>query len=143
MPHEQELGPPAQSEPQTAGAHDNEEPNAHGTVLPGSIASIISLATAASSLSLRAGGFIGQTALRLGRLSALSGVELGRAALELVLFRAGEDVATTSRGSLGRAAAESILESSVGDLISYYCVSYPQVSHGQLIVCSCLCSTSP
>ncbi|KAI9656666.1 MAG: hypothetical protein M1831_004576 [Alyxoria varia] len=116
MTYEKELGQPAHTERQIAGAHGNEEPSASKTVLPGPIASLVSLATAASSLSIRAGGFIGQTALRLGRLSALSGVELGRATLELVLFQAGEDVAGTSRGSVGRAAAEGLLESSLSML---------------------------
>lgn len=83
------------------------------TLLPSPLASFVSLATAASSLSLRVGGFIGHSAINAARVGSLSGVELGRAILENALFRAGQDVVELSTGRLGKVAAEGILESAV------------------------------
>ncbi|KAL9054063.1 MAG: hypothetical protein Q9162_004392 [Coniocarpon cinnabarinum] len=87
-------------------------------LLPSPLASLVSFVTAASSLSLRVGGFIGHTAINAGRVGTLSGVELGRAVLESVLFRAGQDVVELSTGRLGKVAAEGILESASSFLIS-------------------------
>lgn len=84
------------------------------TVLPAPVASLISLTTSTSSLSLNLGGFFGQAAINLARFGTLGGLELGRVILEGLLFRAGQDVVQTSRGSHGRAAAEGLLESAVG-----------------------------
>ena len=83
------------------------------TLLPSPLASLVSLVTAASSISLRVGGYIGQAAINAGRVGTLSGVELGRAVLENVLFRAGQDVVELSTGRHGKVAAEGILESAV------------------------------
>lgn len=88
------------------------------TLLPAPVASLISFATATSSLSLRIGGFIGHLAIDLSRIGALSGVELGRAALESVLFRAGQDVLDSSIGGRGQATAEGILDSALSTLHS-------------------------
>ena len=84
-----------------------------GTLLPSPLASFVSLATAATSISLRIGGFLGHSAISAARVGSLSGVELGRAVLESVLFRAGHDVVELSTGRLGKVAAEGVLESAV------------------------------
>lgn len=87
--------------------------SAPSTLLPSPLASIVSLATSGFSLSLRVGGFIGHSAINAARVGTLSGVELGRAILENILFRAGQDVVELSTGRLGKVAAEGILESAV------------------------------
>lgn len=89
------------------------EPAPAKTVLPAPVASLISLVTSTSSLSLKLGGFCGQAAISLARFGTLGSLELGRVVLEGLLFRAGQDVVQTSKGSLGRATAEGLLESAV------------------------------
>ena len=93
--------------------HNNSRAASPKTLLPSPFASFVSLATAASSLSLRVGGFVGHSAINAARVGSLSGVELGRAILENALFRAGQDVVELSTGRLGKVAAEGILESTV------------------------------
>ena len=88
-------------------------PPAPRTLLPSPLASAVSLAASGVSLSLRIGGFIGHSAINAARIGTLSGVELGRAILENILFRAGQDVVELSTGRLGKVAAEGILESAV------------------------------
>lgn len=83
------------------------------TLLPHSIASIISLVTQSSSVSLRLGTFIGGLAIDGARVTTLTGLELSRAAIEAILSRAGRDVANRSLGELGKIEAEGLLERSV------------------------------
>jgi hypothetical protein len=83
------------------------------TLLPRSLASLISFIAQSTSLSLRLGTYFGGAALGGARLSTLTGLELSRALLEGVLTRAGHDVGGRSHGEYGRLEAESLLERSV------------------------------
>jgi hypothetical protein len=83
------------------------------TLLPRSLASLISFVAQSTSLSLRLGTYFGGAALGGARLSTLTGLELSRALLEGVLTRAGHDVGGRSHGEYGRLEAESLLERSV------------------------------
>ncbi|KAB8336774.1 hypothetical protein FH972_021083 [Carpinus fangiana] len=86
------------------------------TLLPGPLASAVSFVTATSSLSLRVGGLISSAAINGAKITTLTSFELGRAVLEVVLARAGQDVVETSTGRIGRAAAESLLQKSLASL---------------------------
>lgn len=90
--------------------------NAGATLLPSPIANAISLVTRSSALYLRLGTFIGGLALDGARVTTLTGLELSRALIEGILSRAGRDVAVRSKGDLGRAEAESLLERSIATL---------------------------
>lgn len=98
-------------------------PSAPKTLLPSPLASFVSLATSGFSLSLRVGGFIGHSAINAARVGSLSGIELGRAILENILFRAGQDVVELSTGRLGKVAAEGILESAVRSTLNTYMIA--------------------
>jgi hypothetical protein len=84
------------------------------TLLPRSVASLVSLLTQSTSLGLRVGTFFGGVALDGARATTLTGFELGRAVIEGVLTRAGRDVAIRSGDEHGKMEAESLLERSVG-----------------------------
>ncbi|KAG4430846.1 hypothetical protein IFR05_013680 [Cadophora sp. M221] len=88
------------------------------TLLPASIANVVSLVTRSSSLYLRLGTFIGGLALDGARVTTLTGLELSRAVIEGILHRAGRDVSLRSTGELGKAEADGILERSIGTLHS-------------------------
>lgn len=62
------------------------------TLLPGPIASLVSLVSKSTTVSIRLGSLIGGTALDAARIGTLTGLELGRAAVEGILVRAGRDV---------------------------------------------------
>lgn len=83
------------------------------TLLPQSVASIVSLVAQTSSVSLRLGTFIGGLAIDGARITTLTGLELSRAAIEAIISKAGRDVASRSLGELGRVEAEGLLERSV------------------------------
>jgi len=83
------------------------------TLLPHSVASLVSFVTQSSSVSLRLGTFIGGLAIDASRITTLTGLELSRAAIEAILTRAGRDVANRSLGELGKVEAEGLLERSV------------------------------
>lgn len=83
------------------------------TLLPQSLASVVSFVTQSSSVSLRLGTFIGGLAIDGARVTTLTGLELSRAAIEAILSRAGRDVANRSLGELGKVEAEGLLERSV------------------------------
>lgn len=91
---------------------------AGSTLLPAPIANVVSLVTRSSSLYLRLGTFIGGLALDGARVTTLTGLELSRAVVESILYRAGKDVATRSTGELGKAEAEGLLERSIATLHS-------------------------
>jgi hypothetical protein len=105
-------------EEEEAKRRDNAQvtPSAGATLLPAPIASAISLVTRSSALYLRLGTFIGGLALDSARVTTLTGLELSRAIIEGVLSRAGRDVAVRSKGELGRAEAEGLLERSIATL---------------------------
>lgn len=84
------------------------------TLLPRPVASLVSLITQSTSLSLRLGTFFGGVALDGARATTLTGLELGRAVVEGILTRAGRDVAVRSGDERGRMEADSLLERSVG-----------------------------
>lgn len=86
------------------------------TVLPKPVASAVSLATRSSSVYLRLGTLIGRFAIDSARVSTVTGLEVGRAVLERVLFKAGDDVARRSTGDIGRQEAEGLLERSISTL---------------------------
>lgn len=88
-------------------------PPSGSTLLPRPIASLISLITQSSSLSLRLGTFFGGAALDGARATTLTSLELSRALVEGILTRAGRDVAIRSGDEHGRIEAESLLERSV------------------------------
>ena len=83
------------------------------TLLPRPVASLVSLVTQSTSLSLRLGSFFGGVALDGARSTTLTGLELSRAVIDGILTRAGRDVASRSGGERGKAEAESLLERSV------------------------------
>lgn len=62
------------------------------TLLPGPVASLVSLFSRSTTVSIRLGSLIGETALDAARIGTLTGLELGRAAVEGILTRAGRDV---------------------------------------------------
>ncbi|KAJ5595481.1 uncharacterized protein N7459_001689 [Penicillium hispanicum] len=86
------------------------------TLLPRPVASLVSLLTQSTSLSLRVGTFFGGVALDGARATTLTGLELGRAVVEGILTRAGRDVAIRSGDEHGRIEAESLLERSLATL---------------------------
>ena len=92
------------------------------TLLPQSIASVVSFFAQSTSLSLRIGTYFGGAALGSARVTTLTGLELSRAVVEAILTRAGRDVAGHSQGEYGRLEAESILERSVSDFFGYLAV---------------------
>ncbi|KAJ5365586.1 hypothetical protein N7517_008472 [Penicillium concentricum] len=95
-------------------------PHAHppsgSTLLPRPVASLISLITQSTSLSLRLGTFFGGVALDGARATTLTSLELSRALVEGILTRAGRDVAIRSGDEHGRTEAESLLERSLATL---------------------------
>lgn len=88
-------------------------PTSGSTLLPRPVASLISLITQSTSLSLRLGTFFGGAALDGARATTLTSLELSRALVEGILTRAGRDVAIRSSDEHGKAEAESLLERSV------------------------------
>lgn len=86
------------------------------TILPSAFASFISFVTSTSSLSLRVGGFCANAAIGAARFGTLGGLELGRVILEGLLFRAGQDVIETSKGRVGKSAAETLLNNAVSHI---------------------------
>ncbi|CAG8365194.1 unnamed protein product [Penicillium salamii] len=86
------------------------------TLLPRPVASLISLITQSTSLSLRLGTFFGGAALDGARATTLTSLELSRALVEGILTRAGRDVAIRSSDEHGRTEAESLLERSLATL---------------------------
>ncbi|KAJ5866846.1 hypothetical protein N7534_001399 [Penicillium rubens] len=86
------------------------------TLLPRPVASLISLITQSTSLSLRLGTFFGGAALDGARATTLTSLELSRALVEGILTRAGRDVAIRSGDDRGRTEAESLLERSLATL---------------------------
>ncbi|KAJ5772378.1 hypothetical protein N7520_002907 [Penicillium odoratum] len=86
------------------------------TLLPRPVASLVSLLTQSTSLTLRIGSFFGGVALDGARATTLTSLELGRAVVEGILTRAGRDVAIRSGDEHGRIEAESLLERSLAIL---------------------------
>ncbi|KAG0127429.1 hypothetical protein HOY82DRAFT_490580 [Tuber indicum] len=62
------------------------------TLLPAPVASLVSLISRSTTASIRLGSIIGGTILDSARLGTLTGLEIGRAAAEGILARAGRDV---------------------------------------------------
>lgn len=83
------------------------------TLLPRPVASLVTLITQSTSLSLRVGAFLGGFALDSARSTTLTGLELSRAVVEGILVRAGRDVVARSGDEYGRVEAETLLERSV------------------------------
>lgn len=83
------------------------------TLLPGPLASVISLATKSSSVSLQIGTFIARRIIDGARVTSLTSLDLTRAAVESILLSAGHDVISRTRGELGKMEAEGLLEHSV------------------------------
>lgn len=99
--------------PTNAVALSNPPTTSGMTLLPRPVASLVSLLTQSTSLSLRVGTFFGGVALDGARATTLTSLELGRAVIEGILTRAGRDVAIRSGDEHGRMEAESLLERSV------------------------------
>lgn len=86
------------------------------TLLPASVASIVSLAARSTSFALRLGTVVGGYGLGAAKFTTLSSLELGRGILEGILSRAGKDVLARSTSDLGRDNAETVLERSLESL---------------------------
>jgi hypothetical protein len=86
------------------------------TVLPRPFARAVSLVTRSTCLAIRVGTYIGACGFDAAKFTTLSSLELGRGMLEGILSRAGKDVINRSRGELGRADAETVLERSLENL---------------------------
>jgi hypothetical protein len=97
-------------------------PTSSATLLPRPVASLISLITQSTSISLRLGTFFGGAAIEGARATTLTSLELSRALVEGILTRAGRDVAIRSGDEHGRTEAESLLERSVGQSIMTPCL---------------------
>ncbi|CAI7575539.1 unnamed protein product [Penicillium pancosmium] len=105
------------SDPSTNAVALSNPPATSGTtLLPRPVASLVSLLTQSTSLSLRVGTFFGGVALDGARATTLTSLELGRAVIEGILTRAGRDVAIRSGDEHGRMEAESLLERSLATL---------------------------
>ncbi|KAJ5439114.1 uncharacterized protein N7458_010112 [Penicillium daleae] len=118
-PIEPERDPPIETQAQIISLDTNAShvPATSGTtLLPRPVASLVSLLTQSTSLSLRVGTFFGGVALDGARATTLTGLELGRAVIEGILTRAGRDVAFRSGDEHGRREAESLLERSLATL---------------------------
>ncbi|KAJ5889485.1 hypothetical protein N7504_010295 [Penicillium tannophilum] len=104
-------------EPDESNALTSHVPAMSGTtLLPRPVASLVSLLTQSTSLTLRIGSFFGGVALDGARATTLTSLELGRAVVEGILTRAGRDVAIRSGDDHGRMEAESLLERSLATL---------------------------
>ena len=128
---EPDRDPPNEKETQIIGLETNAShaPATSGTtLLPRPVASLVSLLTQSTSLSLRVGTFFGGVALDGARATTLTGLELGRAVIEGILTRAGRDVAFRSGDEHGRREAESLLERSVCD----------RANPGMVLICKIL-----
>lgn len=90
--------------------------NSSLTLLPPSVANVVSLVTRSSSLYLRVGTFVGRLALYGAHHSTLTGLELSRAIMENILIQAGKNVSDRSTGRLGE--ADGIMERSLTKLHS-------------------------
>ncbi|KAJ6784630.1 hypothetical protein PWT90_04486 [Aphanocladium album] len=96
-----------------------DEPPTHKpgpTLLPGPIASTVSLATRSTSLAIRLGSLVGGYGLDAARFTTLSSLELARGLVEVVLTRAGKDTLDHAKSSLAAADAENVLERSLEGL---------------------------
>lgn len=83
------------------------------TLLPSSVARVVSLATRSTSLAIRVGSFFGSYGLDAARFTTLSSLELARAMVEGILVRAGRDAALRPRSGLAAADADTLLERSL------------------------------
>jgi hypothetical protein len=83
------------------------------TLLPGPVASLVSVVSKSASVSIRLGSFVGGAALAGARIGTLTGLELGRAAIEGILHRAGHDV--NSRRLVGGNHVNGWTETGVSD----------------------------
>ncbi|OAA74938.1 Lipase, class 3 [Akanthomyces lecanii RCEF 1005] len=86
------------------------------TLLPGPIASTISLATRSTSLAIRLGSLVGGYGLDAARFTTLSSLEVARGLVEVVLTRAGRDTLDHAKSTLAAADAENVLERSLESL---------------------------
>lgn len=86
------------------------------TLLPGPIASTVSLATRSTSLAIRLGSLVGGYGLDAARFTTLSSLELARGLVEVVLTRAGRDTLDHAKSDLAAADAENVLERSLEGL---------------------------
>ncbi|KAJ5732440.1 hypothetical protein N7493_003921 [Penicillium malachiteum] len=103
-------------EPQTQLTPTHVPATSGTTLLPRPLASLVSLLTQSTSLTLRIGSFFGGVALDGARATTLTSLELSRAVIEGILTRAGRDVALRSSDDHGRVEAESLLERSLATL---------------------------
>ncbi|KAF4119909.1 Lipase (class 3) [Geosmithia morbida] len=80
------------------------------TLLPNSVARVVSLATRSTSLAIRVGSFFGSYGLDAARFTTLSSLELARTMVEGILLRAGRDAALRPRSDMAAADADTLLE---------------------------------
>ncbi|KAI1177793.1 hypothetical protein F4777DRAFT_576609 [Nemania sp. FL0916] len=84
-----------------------------GTLLPGFLATGVSFATRSTAFTLRMGTAVCGHGLSAAKVTTLSTLELGRGMLSGILTLAGRDVFVGSYSGIGRANAESMLETSL------------------------------
>ncbi|KAL1881554.1 hypothetical protein Plec18167_003151 [Paecilomyces lecythidis] len=116
--HQDEIESNAQHDLNNTENTTNSRQTSGRTLLPRPVASLVSLFTQSTSLSLRLGTLFGGVAIDGARATTLTGLELSRAVIEGILTRAGRDIAIRSHGELGRVEAETLLERSLATLHS-------------------------
>ncbi|KAI1358208.1 hypothetical protein F5Y08DRAFT_333306 [Xylaria arbuscula] len=84
-----------------------------GTLLPGPMASAVSLFARSTTLALRIGTTVSGYGLGAAKVTTLSSLKLSKVILDEILIRAGHDVFAGSTSDSSRADAESILEASL------------------------------
>jgi hypothetical protein len=84
-----------------------------GTLLPASLATLVSAGTGIGAFGVRAGTKVAGWGLYAGRESTLKTLSLSRTAAEAVLYLAGRDVAARSTSELSHQDAVSLLSRSV------------------------------
>lgn len=100
---------------ETPSGGDDAKASSSNTLLPRPVASLVTLLTQSTSLSLRLCTYLGSFAIDSARATTLTGLELSRAVVEGVLIRAGREVVERTSDDHGRNEAESLLEKSVSN----------------------------
>lgn len=97
------------------------------TLLPGPLASLVSLFSRSTTVSIRLGSLIGGTALDAARIGTLTGLELGRAAVEGILARAGRDVNSRRAAGGGEEDVEGWTKTGVSEQAIFVSGPFPDV----------------
>ena len=71
---------------------DRDNPHGGPTLLPAPVASLVSLLSKSTTVGIRLGTLLGEALLGAAKGSTLTSLELGKAVVEGVLVRAGQDI---------------------------------------------------